>query len=140
MTIQIILASLAVIWNLLPFVLLLWLWKDQPRHRYLTATLFVISVLFYALMYWSSEGSYFFVPLLIYALLIVLSTWMLASNTLFVQRLSETARCCDVRTNKLHNNRLHGDRFSPLRGYKPAREPGVGRPKENTCLLSLILS
>jgi len=82
-TIQIILASLAVIWNLLPFVLLLWLWNDQPRHRYLMAIFFGISVLFYALMYWSSEGSYFFVPILIYAFLIVLSTWMLASNTLF---------------------------------------------------------
>lgn len=83
MTIQMILASLAVVWNLLPFVLLLWLWNDQPRHRYLTAILFGISVVFYALMYWSSEGNYFFVPILIYALLIVLSTWMLASNTLF---------------------------------------------------------
>ncbi|AFM32723.1 hypothetical protein A458_07385 [Stutzerimonas stutzeri CCUG 29243] len=83
MTIQIILAFMAVVWNLLPFVLLIWLWRDQPRHRYLTAILFVISVVFYALMYWSSEGSYFFVPILVYALLIVLSTWMLASNTLF---------------------------------------------------------
>jgi membrane-bound metal-dependent hydrolase YbcI (DUF457 family) len=78
-----ILVQLALLWNLLPFVLLLWLWSDQPRHRKFTATLFVISVFFYALMYWVFKGNFFLAPLVIYASLIVLSSWMLASNAIF---------------------------------------------------------
>ena len=82
MTIQVLMVSLAVVWNLLPFLLLLWLWNDQPRHRNLTVSLSVTSVLFYALGSWSSEEKYLLVPLVIYALLVALSAWMLASNAL----------------------------------------------------------
>jgi hypothetical protein len=75
--------SLAIVSNLLPFILFGWLWIDQPRHRSLAALLFAISVLFYALMYWSLEGNYFFVPFVIYLSLIGLSAWMLVSNALY---------------------------------------------------------
>ena len=82
-TIPTIMVSLAIVWNLIPFMLLGWLWNDQPNHRSLTALLFAISVLFYALTYWLIEGG-FFVPFVIYLSLIVLSVWMMVSNALYI--------------------------------------------------------
>lgn len=115
MGMYIVLVSLWIIWNIVPFGLMYWLWRDQLRYRrvilFTSAMLIIYSVIGYALF----DDAVVSVPLLSYLIVFLLSFTMIVLNKNKKQTIDSTGPKGGVA--HVISNPVHASRSGNLGRY-----------------------
>ncbi|WP_390592478.1 hypothetical protein [Simiduia litorea] len=85
MTIYAVLVPLWIFWNLFPFLLLGWLWKDQVKHRKPVAIIASASLVYFLWGYFVFQNSVIATPLIPVVVVFIFSGFLAVHNHFYVK-------------------------------------------------------
>lgn len=85
MTIYVVLVPLWIFWNLFPFLLLGWLWRDQVKHRKSIVIVAGASLVYFLWGYFLLENPQVTTPLIPVALVFIFSAYLVLYNHCYVK-------------------------------------------------------